>query len=538
MGIQELRDLIYTAKLRRQARESGRRIPRQTPMGRSVAMPGDEAELLARLTTSHNWRMPYDGEPRGELFIHWFYRDRAEDRLSRCEIFHLNMLRYFNAMDRVECIHIRCAFSGKATSAMHEAVDILSGGKAKVDFQVVVPKNSWEHDTFKECVEYALETGKFVYYTHFKGVTRWTDSLFAPMRGGIGPGAATDLNLAYWSYLMYLALFTAPDNVKAIGPLLHLGMNRTYKNRDISWSRLCKGDQVFHYCGSFQGLDGTYLRECVVACGMPERAQRDRKLWVGDPYCVEMFLSMVSLKKDVYSLAVPYCATNGIYGAYTHHRIPGYEKGFKDFAYMADSPGDGGKIIVVGSKDDKFNFMSYNKEKFMREGDPDNFIYNEMCGHKYVLDHFDEFSRRPYIGLEHYGRAFEYTDAEIKEILSAHDIIVKEQHDLGKWTTLSVLAECSRHRLNYLEQATKWVEMFPELSQQACRHSHYGCNMFITTPARYKAMMEDEFRYIQRMMETPNLQRSIVSYFCETILTPYIIEKHNSKIFIGKVRMP
>lgn len=285
--------------------------------------------LLEQLTTLNAYRMPVSTSPKGELFIHWFYRDRAEDRLSRCEIFHLNMLRYFNVIDRVERIHIRCAFSGKKTGAMREAVGILSEGKAKVDFQVVAPKESWEHDTFKECVEYAVATGKFVYYAHFKGVTRWTDSLFEPMRGKGTSGAEADLNLAYWSYLMYLALFTAPDNVKAIGPLRHLGVNKTYKDRDISWSRLCKEDPVFYYCGSFQGFDGGYLRECMKACGMPKRAQRDRKLWIADPYCVEMFLSMVSLKKDVYSLPVPHDATNGIYTAFSRHRIPQYEGAFK-----------------------------------------------------------------------------------------------------------------------------------------------------------------------------------------------------------------
>ena len=93
-----------------------------------------ELALLERLATLHDFRMPYSGEQYGELFIHWFYRDRSADRLSRCEIFHLNMLQYFNVLDRIEVIHIRCAARNGMTGAMKQAFEILSGGKAKVDF--------------------------------------------------------------------------------------------------------------------------------------------------------------------------------------------------------------------------------------------------------------------------------------------------------------------------------------------------------------------------------------------------------------------
>lgn len=283
--------------------------------------------LLEHLTTLHGYRTPYTGTTRGELFIHWFYRDRTEDRLSRCEIFHLNMLRYFNVMDKVEAIHIRCATTQGKTRAMEQAISIISEGHASVDFQLVTPKRSWEHDTFKECVEYAISSGKFVYYTHFKGASRISDPTL-----GI-PGRilnhCSELDLLYWNYLMYLAMFNAPDGVKAIGPLLHKGMNKTYKNRDKSWSQLCTGAQVFHYCGSFQAFSGNYIRECLAACGMADRPVRDAKLWINDPYTVEMFLSLVALRKDVYSLDVPYTATNGIYACYTKHKIPKYEAAFK-----------------------------------------------------------------------------------------------------------------------------------------------------------------------------------------------------------------
>lgn len=289
-----------------------------------------DRNLLFRLTTHNGYRMPYDGDTFGELFIHWWYRDRNADQLTACEIFHLNMLRYFNAMDRVETIHIRCiAESQTITHSMQEAIDILSCGKCKVDFKIA-SRNSrkWEHDTFKEATEYAVSSGKFVYYTHFKGVSRIGDT-----RLGIEPRLlrnSTDLDIYYWCYLMYLALFSAPKDVKAIGPLIHLGMNPSYRNRDIKWSNLCNGDEVFHYCGSFQAFLGTYISECLDTCNLGTIQDRLDRLWVGDPYTVEMFLSMVALKDDVYSLDVDCQATIGMYNVYRRHSIPQYVDGFQN----------------------------------------------------------------------------------------------------------------------------------------------------------------------------------------------------------------
>ena len=198
-----------------------------------------------------------------------------------------------------------------------------------------------------------------------------------------------------------------------------------------------------------------------------------------------------------------------------------------------------GMITVVGALDDEFHFLGDNKKKFFVERDPDNFYYNEMCGHRHVLRNIEKYVGLKYVGVEHYRRAFDYTDAEILDILSDNDIIVKGKHGpYGDNTNLTVLSGCSRHGINYLPQATEWVERFPELKEQADGRTHYGCNIFITTPHRFAEMMEDEFRYIDEMMKAPNLQQGIVGYFCETILTPYIINKHNRKIFEGKVVMP
>lgn len=293
-----------------------------------------EKVLVSRLTTLQEYHPLEQPNPRGELFIHWFYVDRVGNELTRCETFHLNMLKYFNVPDKVEVIHIRCAYRGDfLTSAMENTIKALSNGKASVDFKIVTPKSSWEHDTFKECVEYSVSTGKFVYYTHFKGVTRMDDSNAIDSRRILR--RSSDLDILYWCYLMYRCLFTAPPNVKAIGPLAHKGMNPSYRNRDISWSNLCTGDEVFHYCGSFQAFSGKYIKESLEACNMSTQSCRNSKLWVGDPYCVEMFLSMVALKDDVYSLNVPYESTNNIYKVYQHHNIPEYEK---DFLSMYDIP--------------------------------------------------------------------------------------------------------------------------------------------------------------------------------------------------------
>lgn len=183
--------------------------------------------------------------------------------------------------------------------------------------------------------------------------------------------------------------------------------------------------------------------------------------------------------------------------------------------------------------------MGENKTPFYTENSKESFFYNEMCGHRFMLENFERFKDKAYIGLEHYRRAFDYTDEEILDILSDNDIIVKGKHGpYGDNTNLTVLSGCSRHGINYLPQATEWVERFPELKEQADGRTHYGCNIFITTPHKFAEMMEDEFRYIDEMMKAPGLQKGIVGYFCETILTPYIINKHNNRIFEGKVVMP
>ena len=193
-------------------------------------------------------------------------------------------------------------------------------------------------------------------------------------------------------------------------------------------------------------------------------------------------------------------------------------------------------IVVVGGRDSQFRFMDHNKVKFFHENDPDNFFYNEMCGHKFLLDNLGKYGGDSYIGLEHYRRAFDYSDREINDILKGYEIIVKEEHGpFGECSNLDVLSWCSRHGDDFTKMAREWVDRFPELKEQAERRTHYGCNMFITTPKKYRAMMEDEFAYIREFLKYPGLPRASIGYFCETILTPHIIKKHNRSIFVGSV---
>jgi len=296
---------------------------RNTRFARLIKLNSSMGGLLERLTVLQGYSIPYSGEPRGELFIHWYYRDRYSDTLSKCEIFHLNMLLYFNVVNRVETIHIRCATKGGLTNAMACAKGILSRGKATVDFKVVPQKTSWEHDTFMECVEYATQTGKFVYYTHFKGVSHIHDSnLIGSYRNNSGT-RITPLNVLYWCYVMYRYLFVdAPKDSRVIGPLYYPKRPTLhYVNRRIipRWSLPISG----HYTGSFQAFDGSFLSSRFNDLGAT-KDERARSLWVSDPYTVEQFLTICFYPNEISSL----CDMAGSYEMYSGNKIPAYRKDF------------------------------------------------------------------------------------------------------------------------------------------------------------------------------------------------------------------
>jgi len=255
----------------------------------------DDISLLNRLVTLHDYRTPYNGEQYGELFIHWFYRNRSRDCLSRCEIFHLNMLQYFNAVDKVKVIHVRCASMLPMTGAMQKAVEILSCGRATVDFKIVQQKSSWEYDTFKECVEYASNSGAFVYYTHFKGVSRIGDDTLGMDRKYVQD--STDLDVLYWCYLLYMGLFGNKVTANAVGPIRTNNHRLLKVYSDNDWTRNIKDNQDFFYRGSFQGFSGIALNENLKELGV----SLEKTLPVGT-HTVELWLSAVFKEKEIYSI--------------------------------------------------------------------------------------------------------------------------------------------------------------------------------------------------------------------------------------------
>lgn len=287
--------------------------------------------LLNRLVTLHDYRTPYNGEPYGELFIHWFYRDRKKDSLSRCEIFHLNMLQYFNVMDKVKVIHVRCAAKCPMSGAMQRAVEILSCGKATVDFKVVPQQNSWEYDTFKECVEFASNTGEFVYYTHFKGVSRIGDDT-------LGMGCkyvknSTDLDILYWGYLMYSCLFGNKITANAIGPIRTNNHRLLKVYSDNSWTRNVVNNQDFFYRGSFQGFSGIALNENLKELGV----SLEKTLPVGT-HTVELWLSAIFKESEIYSLPFTSHSMNTPgYHEFTQNVFPLHKNLFKAAYTVVDT---------------------------------------------------------------------------------------------------------------------------------------------------------------------------------------------------------
>lgn len=297
-----------------------RRAKKNSP---KIKLTASDLELFNRLTAFRKYTLINKSVARGDLFIHWFYQDRKIDTLSHCELFHLNMLQYFNVLNKVEVIHVRCTTKNGFTLAMQKAKCILSSGTAKLDFKVVPQAKSWEHDTFKECVEYAVETGKFVYYTHFKGVTHITDSNLQCKYRNSTTTPIKPINIMYWCYVMYRFLFNdAPKNSNVIGPLFYPDRPTLhYVNKNIapSWSLPIKG----HYTGSFQAFDGTFLRNRFNELGAT-KDERNRNLWISDPYTVEQFLTLCFNPSEISSL----CQVKRSYTLYDDNSIPNYKKDF------------------------------------------------------------------------------------------------------------------------------------------------------------------------------------------------------------------
>lgn len=330
--------------------------------------PEDRA-ILDRLTTLHDYRAPYSGTPRGELFIHWFYRDRTLDRLSRCEIFHLNMLRYFNVMDRVEKIHIRCATDRGQTKAMEQAVSILSEGKASVELKLVPQKSNWEHDTIMEAAEYASSSGKYVYYTHFKGSSRLIDE-FIPRQGR---EKVHPLDILYWAYIMYEGMFSEEaSRHDAIGPISCNRVNREYLLRDLSWST----NPEYQYIGSFQAFNGKALSRAFQRLGLDEPLRR-RLIWWGGRYTVEMFLCLVFLESEVYTIAQMENECTA-YRMYTKGFCPSIRRRFQELYTGAKpyTPTRNGKVAVCAVAKDEDPYIEEWIAHYLNLGVDHVYVYD------------------------------------------------------------------------------------------------------------------------------------------------------------------
>lgn len=243
----------------------------------------------------------YCGERHGEMFVHWYYIPRKVDTPTRCEAFHMNMFCMLDIPSRIKKIHIRiCGDNALNTSTAKGFVEYIESRGCKVDIKEVPNSDTWEHDTFKECVEYAVSTGEYVYYLHFKGVTHFRDTnRIGDIRLDKHGETMNEVDLMYWCYLMYRGLFDPRgDNYIARGPLLRDGILRAYKTLNRNWSYT---DTKNHYMGSFQAFDGKALSRRFDEMKM-DRSARDKNIWIGNRYTVEQFLSLVFNPGEVYSI--------------------------------------------------------------------------------------------------------------------------------------------------------------------------------------------------------------------------------------------
>ena len=187
-------------------------------------------------------------EGRRVAFIHWL---PCGKELQPIEIFHLNMLWAFDAADFFEEIHVRVAGDGKVPAHVSKALEeVLGTGRAKLDVKGVKNSETWEWGTYKEFLG-AVSPDADMYYMHFKGTSHAPGS--PRNQGKVFADYGDFTGIAFWSYLMYKALFTIrPTEVNpAVCGILHT--NPSF-SPEIGWD--IKG---YHASGSFQGYRGESL---------------------------------------------------------------------------------------------------------------------------------------------------------------------------------------------------------------------------------------------------------------------------------------
>lgn len=316
----------------------------------AYAMTKEEKALYNELTTLRD-NIPNVGcFKRGDLFIHWLYPNRIKDELAPCEIFHLNMLRYFGIPQGIDTIHIRCACNYRAvTGAMSQAIELL-GGRDKVDFQLTANKDSWERDTIQEATEYAVDTGKFIYYTHFKGSSR-----MAPVKEDRRKPISTFIDVLYWCYLMYRGLFTEQSVcMPAIGPIVYYGVNKEYVNginKNYTENRI---EPKYQYIGSYQAFDGKELKNRFRELKLDNKEKRKKYIWnvSTGKYAVEMFLSLIFKESQVHSI-VQLPKRKAAYGMYRDKLCEPLLEEFKNpFRCLKETLGNNKVAICCISKNE------------------------------------------------------------------------------------------------------------------------------------------------------------------------------------------
>lgn len=331
----------------------------------------DDLELFNKLTTVQDITCDYNGKPYGELFIHWFYISRTQDTLTKCEIFHLNMMLYFSIPRKMSVIHIRLAYNGNyIPRPVNYLTDILKSYGCKIDLKIVKQKDNWEHDTIKEAVEYAITTDKYVYYTHFKGASRIKDSYTIKS----GRETVHPLNVLYWCYIMYKGLFAEYPIHKAIGPISCNRVNKEYLLRDLSWSTNPK----YQYIGSFQAFHGPSLLYAFNRLGLDSN-KRNKLLWWGGRYTVEMFLTLVFLENEVYSIAQMEDECSA-YNMYTKNFCPSIKTEFDNlFKVHTNVISDKNKVAICAIAKNEDLYLDEWVEHYLKLG----------ASHIYIIDNND-----------------------------------------------------------------------------------------------------------------------------------------------------
>lgn len=279
-------------------------LPKRKDLAEKATTPSEETQRLLQL-----WGVPVYAKSnvcaphwKGKriAFIHWMI---CGGELQPIEIFHLNMLWAFDAADFFDEIHIRIAGDGKVPEYVSNALKTALGrGKARLDIKGVVNSDTWEWGTYNEFLR-AAKADADMYYLHFKGTshkpgsTRNKSSVFYDYGDFKG--------IAFWSYLMYRALFTIPptDTKPAVCGILHVNPGWTKK---LGWDR-----HPYHASGSFQGYRGAALLECKPT--IDARLAYARNDINSMRYTVEGMMTLLFDKSKISSLCDASIAPAGMY---------------------------------------------------------------------------------------------------------------------------------------------------------------------------------------------------------------------------------